>query len=116
MAFAHSGMPWKAFLAQQFRTDGTVADVWLCAEALDACCIAAKYTYIVEHGSLLHELTVGIEFWVCADDGQCLVGNAAAVHHENVLQRVFFGIVFVDDGLIVHGIMSVGVRSVWVNF
>ena len=119
--FTYSGMARKSLCTKQLCTNGAMTDVRLSAKALNASSIATEDADVVQHGGFFHKLTVGMQFGMVVHDGKCLVCHFTAVHHENVLQRVFFGIVFVDDGLIVHGIMSVGVmsvgvRSVWVNF
>ena len=102
MTLTDTGMLGITFASQQLCSDAPVKDVWLGAVTMDAWRVALEDTDVVEHGSLLDKPAVYLQFRVCVDNLQGLEGYAAAVHHEDVLQRILFGVVFIDDFLVVQ--------------
>ena len=102
MSFAHSGMAWESLCTEQFCTDGAMTDIWFGTKALDAGCVTTENADVVEHGGFFYKWTVCIQFGVLVNNGECLVCHTATMHHENVFQFVLLGVVFIDDGLVVH--------------
>ena len=69
---------------------------------MDARRVALEDADVVEHGGLLDEAAVYLQFGMCVDDAQRLEGYAAAVHHEDVLQLILDGIILVYDFIVVQ--------------
>lgn len=97
VSLAHACMPWVSFLAKEQGADAAVTDVWLCAVAADAWCVAAEYADVMEHGGLFHELAVDVQLGVTVGNAQGEVGHRTAVGEEYVAQLVVVSVVFVYD-------------------
>ena len=91
-----------SFLPQYLATNESVADIRLLTHTEDAWRVTPANADVVEHGGLLDEAAVYLQFGMCVDDAQRLEGYAAAVHHEDVLQLILDGIILVYDFIVVQ--------------
>ena len=103
VSFADTGNGFETFLTHETCTQDAVTDIRFGAKALDTRCIGEEDADVVQHGRLLHQLTVCMEFGVGIDDGERFTGDALAMNNEDVAQRVLLWIVFLDDFVVIHG-------------
>ena len=68
--------------------------------------MATANAYIVKHGSLNDEVSVKIQLTMTVANGQRTLHNGSAVYHQNMPQSRIFGIILVDNSLIIHVILS----------
>ena len=62
MSFAHAGVSFISFLAQQFRPQSSMTDIGLRAEALDARSVGQEDSDVVKHRRFLYKLGVEMQF------------------------------------------------------
>jgi hypothetical protein len=84
MTLGHQCMARQPLFPEQVSTQVTMAQVMVFAKTVDLIGICKKNSYIMKHGRLLYESGIGTQFRVRGHNLQSLVGDKAAMQHQQV--------------------------------
>ena len=102
MAFANAGMLRIAFAAQYLGANAAMADVGFGAKTCYSWRITAKDADVVEHGGFDEELPIELQLGMALTNQHSTLHDERAVGDKNIPKSIGFGIIFVDNLLIVH--------------
>ena len=102
MAFTNASMLWIAFTAQYLGTNATMTDVGFGAKTCYSGRMAAKDADVVEHGGFDEERPVELQLGMALTNQHSTLHDERAVGDKNIPKSIGFGIIFVDNLLIIH--------------
>lgn len=102
MTLTNPGMTGEAFCPHNLCPNLSMTDIWFGTEAFNARRITTEDTDVVEHGRLLHKLTVKVQFRVSITNLQGLICHSPAMNEENAFQRILLWIILINNTVIIH--------------